>query len=58
MIMRIEIACVAGGVVLLREQSFGRGAVKPCGEWEEDALRNFLAPSPPKFSHAQNNSAS
>ena len=39
-----EIVCVAGEIVRQREQSFGRGSAKPCGEWEGDAL-NLLAPS-------------
>ena len=37
-----EIVCVAGEIVRQREQNFGRGAAKPCGECQGDAL-NFLA---------------
>ena len=37
-----EIVCVAGEIVRQREQSFGRGSAKPCGECQGDAL-NFLA---------------
>lgn len=37
-----EIVCVAGEIVRQREQSFGRGSAKPCGERQGDAL-NFLA---------------
>ena len=37
-----EIACVAGEIVRQRGQNFGRGAVKPCGECQGNAL-NFLA---------------
>ena len=27
----------------LREESFARGAAKPCGEWGGDALKSLLA---------------
>lgn len=36
--MQWLLACLAGGIVIQREQSFGRGNTKPCREWEGDTL--------------------
>ena len=42
-----KVACVASGIVIYREQSFGRGTAEPCGEWGGDEA------SPPILTRAK-----